>query len=73
MVAQATAAFRDPFAVEWIDDREVYGEERVILLGMKDGQILAVVYTERNTRVRIISARRGTKHEQDIYFRQNAP
>ena len=47
--AQATAAFRDPFAVEWIDDRQAYGEERVILLGMKDGQILTVVYTERNT------------------------
>ena len=42
--AQAAAACRDPFAVEWIDDREAYGEERVILLGMKDGQILAVVY-----------------------------
>jgi uncharacterized protein len=71
--AQATAAFRDPFAVEWIDDRRAYGEERIILLGMKDGQILTVVYTERNTRIRIISARRATKHEQDLYFRQNAP
>jgi uncharacterized protein len=71
--AQATGAFRDPFAVEWIDDRRAYGEERIILLGMHDGQILTVVYTERNARIRIISARRATKHEQDIYFRQNAP
>ena len=35
--AQAAAACADPFAVEWIDDREAYGEERVILLRMKDG------------------------------------
>jgi uncharacterized protein len=71
--AQAAAACRDPFAIEWIDDRHDYSEERIILLGMKDGQLLAVVYTERNTRLRIISARRATKHEQDIYFRENAP
>jgi uncharacterized DUF497 family protein len=71
--AQAAAACRDPFAVEWIGDRQAYGEERVIPLGMKDGQTSVVVYTERNTRIRIISARRATKHEQDAYFRQNAP
>ena len=36
---QAAYAFRDPFAVEWIDARAVYGEEeRVILLGMSGGQ-----------------------------------
>ena len=32
--AQAIAACRDPLAVEWIDDRHRYGEERVNLLGM---------------------------------------
>ena len=39
--------FRDPFGVEWIDERADYGEERVILLGMSGGQILSVVYAER--------------------------
>jgi len=28
----AALVFRDPFAVEWIDMREAYGEERLILL-----------------------------------------
>ena len=70
---QAAYAFRDPFAVEWIDARTVYGEERVILLGMSGGQILSVVYTEPGERLRIISARRATKHEKDLYYRQNAP
>ena len=69
---QAAYAFRDPFAVEWIDKSAVYGEERVILLGMSGGQILSVVYTERGERLRIISARRATKHEKDNYYRQNA-
>ena len=70
---QAAYAFRDPFAVEWIDERAVDGEERVILLGMSGGQILSVVYTERGERLRIISARRATKYEKDNYYRQNAP
>ena len=68
---QAAYAFRDSFAVEWIDDRVAYGEERVMLLGISGGQILSVVFTERE-RIRIISARRATKYEKDEYYRQNA-
>ena len=70
--AQAAAACRDPFAVEWIDDRHHYGEERVNLLGICEGVILHVTYTERGQRIRIISARRAERHEQDDYYRQNA-
>lgn len=69
--AQAAFAFRDLFAVEWVDTRQAYGEERVILLGLAQGIVLTVVYTDRGDRIRIISARRATKHEQHIYFRQN--
>jgi uncharacterized DUF497 family protein len=36
----ATLAFEDPFALEWIDDREDYGEERYVVLAMVDGQVL---------------------------------
>ena len=68
---QAALAFRDLFAVEWLDMRESYGEERIILVGTSQGQILAVVYTEREERIRIISARRATKDEQDRYFYEN--
>jgi uncharacterized DUF497 family protein len=70
---QAAAAFMDPFAVDWVDEREDYDEERVILLGMTDGSVLTVVYTDRDTRIRIISARRASKYEQQIYYRENAP
>jgi uncharacterized DUF497 family protein len=58
--AQAALAFRDPFAVEWIDLREAYGEERIGLLGMTTNQLLTVVCAERAERIRIISARRAT-------------
>ena len=70
---QAALAFSDPFAVEWMDLREDYREERIILLGMAGNQVLTVVYTERAERIRIVSARRATKYEQDLYYRENAP
>jgi uncharacterized DUF497 family protein len=70
---QAAIACCDPFAVEWIDDREDYGEERSVLLGLCGREILYVAYTERGDNIRIIMARRTEKHEQDRYYRQNAP
>lgn len=67
----AAQAFRDTHALEFEDDRENYGEERRILLGMTDGTVLTVVFVERGEElIRIISARRATKNEQDRYFRQ---
>ena len=68
----ALMAFRDPFAVEQIDDREDYGEERINMLGMYDGVILFVTYTERGEEIRLISARRAERHERDRYFRENS-
>jgi hypothetical protein len=68
----AIKAFRDRFAVERFDDRADYGEERINLLGMCQGVLLHVTYTERGERIRIISARRAVKHEQDDYYRENA-
>jgi uncharacterized DUF497 family protein len=67
----ATAVFNDPFAVELLDDREDYGEDRLILIGLAEGAVLTVVYTERGGRIRIISARQATRREQDDYFIEN--
>jgi len=41
-------------------------------VGAEGDIVLFVAYTEREGRIRIISARRATKHEQDHYFSQNA-
>jgi uncharacterized DUF497 family protein len=70
--AQATRAFHDPFRVEWIDDREDYGEERISFLGMYGDVLLHVTYTERGNTVWLILARRAEKHEQDDYYRENS-
>ena len=67
----ARKVFEDPFATERLDDREDYGEDRFVLVGMVDGIVLTVVYAERDGCLRLISARRATKHEQDEYFTQN--
>jgi len=69
----ARAVFRDPFAIERLDDREEHGEDRFVIVGAAEGKaLLFVAYTEREERIRIISARRATQNEQDDYFRQNA-
>ncbi len=70
---QAALACRDPFAVEWIDERGDYGEERIGLLGLYGRELLFVGYTERRENIRIITARRAERHEQDRYYRENSP
>ena len=41
----ATAALRDPFLIELVDDSESYGEDRIIVTAMAFGLILIIVYT----------------------------
>ena len=53
----AKQVFRDPFAIERLDDREDYGEDRYAIIGMVDGRALYVAYTLRNGNIRVISAR----------------
>jgi len=69
----AARVFLDPGRIEMYDDREDYGEERFVIIGMAEGHVLLyVAYTERRERIRLISARRVTQHEREDYFRQNA-
>jgi len=69
---QAVKAFHDHLAVEQFDEREDYGEERINLIGMCEGVLLHVTYTERGERIRLISARKAERHERAYYYRQNA-
>ena len=68
---EARSVFRDPFAIELLDDREDFGEDRYILIGMSANNVLVVVYTERGERNRIISARRTEPNERRFYNEQN--
>lgn len=69
---RASFAFSDPFAIELVDHRQDYGEERILLLGEEASELLAVIYTERGAKIRIISARKATSDERRYYQRQNA-
>ncbi len=49
-------------------DDPYHNEERFVTIGMDAyGRILVVVYTWRGDVIRIISARKSTKHEQKKY------
>lgn len=67
----ARGIFRDPFAVEFRDRREAYGEERYIIIGMAHGRLLFVAYTMRGEIIRIISARAAEPFEKRYYYEQN--
>lgn len=68
----ARGVFKDPFAIEQMDDRKDYGEDRFILIGMAANRLLVVVYTMRGEAVRVISARGAEPYEQREYHEQNS-
>lgn len=68
---EARDVFRDPLAIELLDDREAYGEDRFVLIGMTQSRVLVVVYVLREQRNRIISARRAEPNERRAYHEQD--
>ena len=54
------------------DTRFDYGEQRFITLGLLKGRVIAVVHTEREDKIRIVSARKATKYERITYFKHVA-
>lgn len=50
------------------DDRFDYGEIRFVTLGLLAGIPVSIVHTETDHEIRIISFRKATKREADIYF-----
>lgn len=53
-----------------LDDRFEYDEHRYITLGLLNGIVLAVAHSETDEVIRIISARKATRYEQEIYFKE---
>jgi uncharacterized DUF497 family protein len=65
---EATSVFRDPLAKVLPDPTDSSGEDRAIMMGHSDqGRLLLVVFTDRNDRIRIISAREATRRERREY------
>jgi uncharacterized protein len=50
------------------DDRFSYGEQRFVTLGLLAGVPVSVVHTESEHEIRVISFRKATKLEAQIYF-----
>jgi uncharacterized protein len=63
---EAALIFQGP-TLEKVDNRQDYGEERVISLGVVKRRVLHVVYTMRGNKRRIVSARKSDKHEREAY------
>ena len=65
--AHAEQALRDPMAFT-IDDPDSRDEQRLITLGLDSlGRVLVVIYTQREERTRLISARKASRGEADRY------
>jgi uncharacterized DUF497 family protein len=66
--AEAMTAFQDPLGRIVDDPRHSMNEQRYALLGLSERErLLAVMFTERGERIRLISARRATRDERKHY------
>ena len=70
---QARDVFKDAMAIDELDDREDYGEDRFNRTGMVEGRLLVVTYAGRIDKdsgdeiIRIISARPAERRERRRY------
>ncbi len=58
--------------VPFVDDRFDYGEERLITLGLLAGRLVLLAHAPCDEETRIISMRKGNRHEQEIYKKRLA-
>lgn len=64
---QSQEVFFDENKIESLDNRKDYGEQRYKIIGKSFDLILSVIYTFRNSKIRIISARGASKNEREVY------
>ena len=67
---EAQSVFYDEFAIQFLDEESSDTEDRFLMLGLSHEQrILIVCHCERESgnTIRIISARKATKHERKFY------
>ncbi|MGO9742173.1 MAG: BrnT family toxin [Roseiarcus sp.] len=67
----ARDVFKDPFALDWLDESEDYGEDRYAIIGMSENRLLYVAYTMRGEAIRIISARLAEPQDRRRYHEDN--
>ncbi len=52
-----------------VDDRFDYGETRFFTLGLFRNSVVVVSHTESDEIIRVISIRKASRYEQEIYFK----
>ncbi|HEU4550462.1 MAG TPA: BrnT family toxin [Rhizomicrobium sp.] len=68
----AALIFAGP-VLEWEDQRRDWGEIRTVAVGVVEGRFLTVIYTERNAKRRIISARPARRKEKALWLSSAKP
>ena len=64
-----TRAFGGPRFVDH-DYRHSEDEDRWVMLGHVDGEVIAVIYTERESTNRLITARKANTDEAQLYYEE---
>ena len=70
---EASTVFYDPHALVVDDEKHSYDEDRFVIVGLSAvARVLTVChcYRETNELIRIISARKATKNEENEYWRR---
>ena len=65
---EALTVFGDLLSVTVPDPGHSIGEERLVTIGLSiNNRLIVVVHTDRDDIIRVISARRATRHEREHY------
>jgi uncharacterized protein len=65
---EAKSIFQDPFSITINDPLHSLNEERFVDIGISTKlRLLVVVYTQRGTKIRLISCRKASLQEEKIY------
>jgi len=64
---EATDVFEDPLMRQFLSMRPSISEIRCLAVGLRDESLVSVVFTERRSVVRIISARKASRSERRKY------
>jgi len=65
---EATEVFADPLSSTVADPDHSVAEQRFVIFGQsREGRQLVVGFTERNGRIRIVTARQMTRRERSAY------
>jgi uncharacterized DUF497 family protein len=72
---EAESVFTDSFGLEELDEEHSQEETRWVLIGLSSSlRVLVTVYTERGSKIRLISSRKADAKERKAYqaYRQSS-